>query len=142
MKISESGSIRAQRLRRLGRSGGTSTDFARHLSAGDNDQAAVSQPVLGANSVGSVDSLLSLQEVGDGGNGRSKGLQRAADLLEQLDEIRHGLLMGGLSRDGLQELSRSVRRQRDQLNDPRLTEILDEIELRAAVELAKYNQTG
>lgn len=137
MKISENGSIRSQPLRRVGRTGnGKATDFAHHLSAGE--EAPASAPVTGAASVGAVDSLLALQEVGDAATGRSKGLQRASNLLDHLDEIRYGLLMGGLSKDSLQDLARSVRQQRATVDDPRLAEVLDEIELRAAVELAKY----
>jgi len=36
----------------------------------------------------------------------------------------------------------AVKAQRDQTDDPRLEQILDEIELRAAVELAKLGQFG
>lgn len=141
MKISENGSIRSQPLRRVGRTGnGSATDFAQHLSTGESEQAPTSAPVTGPSSVGAVDSLLALQEVGDAATGRSKGLKRASDLLDHLDEIRYGLLMGGLSKDSLQDLARSVRQQRATVDDPRLAEVLDEIELRAAVELAKYGQ--
>ena len=139
MKISESGPIRSQPLRRIGRTGnGKSAEFANHLAAGDDDQTPASSPVTGGASVGTVDSLLSLQEVGGATTGRSKGLQRASDLLDRLDEIRHGLLMGGLSRETLQDLACSVRQQRALVSDPALGEILDQIEVRAAVELAKY----
>ena len=143
MKISESGPIRSQPLRRLARSGnGKATDFAQHLSGGGDDQAPSVSALSGPSSIGAVDSLLSLQEVEDAATGRSRGLQRAGDLLDHLDEIRYGLLMGGLSRTNLQDLARSVREQRATVTDPRLGEILDEIELRAAVELAKYGLTA
>lgn len=143
MKISENGPVRSQPIRRPGRTGnGKATEFAHHLSSGDDDQTPASAPVTGAASVGSVDSLLSLQEVGDAATGRSKGMQRASDLLDHLDEIRYGLLIGGLSRASLQDLARSVREQRAMIGDPRLAEVLDEIELRAAVELAKYTLKG
>lgn len=147
MKINENGPIRSQPLRRVARStNGKATEFAHHLSSGessgDEDQAAAPSALSGPAAVGAVDSLLSLQEVGDAATGRSRGLQRANDLLDHLDEIRYGLLMGGLSRESLQDLARSVRQQRATVSDPRLGEILDEIELRAAVELAKYSQTA
>lgn len=143
MKISDSGPIRSQRLRRVGRgSSDKATDFAHHLSAGDDEQASPASALTGTASISGVDSLLSLQEVPDAATGRSRGLKRAGDLLDQLDEIRYGLLMGGLSRANLQDLARSVRQQRATVTDPRLTEILDEIELRAAVELAKYGLTA
>ena len=143
MKISENGSVQSRLLRRLGRtSNGQASDFAHHLSSGDDSQLPSSTPVTGTATVGGVDSLLSLQEVGDAATGRSKGLQRAAELLDQLDEIRHGLLVGGLSRHNLLDLARAVRAQRASIGDPRLAEVLDEIELRAEVELAKYSLKG
>ncbi len=65
--------------------------------------------------------------------------QRASDILDRLDELRHGLLMGTLTRRDIEKLAQLVRLRREQVNDPRLTEILDQIELRAEVELAKYS---
>ena len=65
--------------------------------------------------------------------------QRASDILDRLDELRHGLLMGTLTRRDIEKLAQHVRLRREQVNDPRLTEILDQIELRAEVELAKYS---
>lgn len=142
MKISDSGPIRSQPLRRLGRNGNDkAADFAQHLS-GEDEQPSATASVVGTPALNAIQSLLSLQEVGDAATGRSRGLRRAADLLEQLDEMRYGLLMGGLSRSNLQDLAQAVRQQREAVNDPRLAEILDEIELRAAVELAKYGLTA
>ena len=57
--------------------------------------------------------------------------------VEKLEEIRDGLLMGYISRDRLIEISRQVKDNRYQSDDPRLQEILSEIELRVEVELAK-----
>jgi DNA polymerase III delta prime subunit len=63
---------------------------------------------------------------------------RAETILDQLDQVRLALLTGSMSRQSLQQLSHLVRVQREQFNNPRLAEVLDEIELRAEVELAKY----
>ncbi len=60
-------------------------------------------------------------------------------MLDRLEEIRVGLLTGSIPRDQLEALDRLVREQRGQVADPRLGEILDEIELRARVELAKLD---
>ena len=89
--------------------------------------------------VSAVDSLLVLQEVPDATSGTSRAKLRAQDLLDQLDEVRHGLLAGALSRRMLDRLARIARSERQSVDDPRLQELLDEIELRAAVELAKYS---
>ena len=64
-------------------------------------------------------------------------MKRGQTLLEKLEEIRDGLLMGYISRDRLIEISRQVKDNRYQSDDPRLQETLSEIELRVEVELAK-----
>ena len=61
-------------------------------------------------------------------------MKRGQTLLEKLEEIRDGLLMGYISRDRLIEISRQVKDNRYQSDDPRLQEILSEIELRVEVE--------
>ncbi len=139
MKISDSSPIRSLLLRRARGSNGASTEFATHLSD-EPTQAAI--PLAGTGAMGGVDSLLSLQEVEDPTTGRSKGLMRADDLLDRLEEIQMGLLMGGLSRESLQELAWTVRQRRGESTDPKLNDLLDQIELRAAVELAKYAPRG
>jgi hypothetical protein len=54
-----------------------------------------------------------------------------------LDELRLAILDGRLRPVDLERLTRLVAEQRTAADDPRLAGILDEIELRAAVELAK-----
>jgi hypothetical protein len=54
-----------------------------------------------------------------------------------LEELRIGLLLGHIPRDRLADLSRMVRDRREDAEDPQLAALLDEIELRAEVELAK-----
>ncbi|MCH9020057.1 MAG: hypothetical protein IIA73_06805 [Proteobacteria bacterium] len=58
-------------------------------------------------------------------------------MLDRLDEIRHALLFGAIPRHRLLALQREVREKRVAVADPRLNQLLDEIDLRAAVELAK-----
>jgi len=58
-------------------------------------------------------------------------------MLDELEQIRLGLLLGQIPRARLEQLAQMVRARREQLDDPKLIAILDEIELRAAVELAK-----
>jgi hypothetical protein len=61
-------------------------------------------------------------------------------LLDRLDELRLGLLGGRLSMAALERLTLLVAENRGKVDDPRLTQILDEIEVRAAVELAKLGR--
>ena len=61
-------------------------------------------------------------------------------MLDLLDDLRHGLLRGAVPVSKLEGLLSLVRNQRDRIDDPRLAEVLDEIEVRAAVELAKLER--
>lgn len=98
-----------------------------------------SAPVGGSVGINIADGVLAAQMVnGEEEKERRKLLvKRGQTLLEKLEEIRDGLLMGYISRDRLIEISRQVKDNRYQSDDPRLQEILSEIELRVEVELAK-----
>lgn len=98
--------------------------------------------VEGAGPVGAVDSILAVQEVPDATDGRSKGilLQYGDDLLNRLDDIKIAILSGAVSKDKLTELAQTLRQRRQNSDDPKLNEIIDEIELRAEVEVAKLTR--
>ena len=126
------------------RVGGPSTaasggDFAKALG---ESHAGQSQQVSMSLSVNSLSVVLAVQETPDAAKGRAK--QRARDrgmkMLDFLEEIRIGLLMGVIPKERLEQLAQMVRAKREQIDDPKLTAILDEIELRAAVELAKLSR--
>jgi hypothetical protein len=78
-----------------------------------------------------------LQGLDDSTDGRSKGMAHGEQLLDMLDQVRDGLLAGGVPRTTLNRLANAVSRRHDAFNDPKLQTVLDEIELRAHVELAK-----
>ena len=73
----------------------------------------------------------------EGRERRRQALKRGYNLLEKLEEIRDGLLMGYISKDKLIEISRFVKERKNNIDDPKLEEIISEIELRVEVELAK-----
>ena len=132
MEIKGSGRIEATGIRRVnkGTSGGDST-FS--VTATDSRAAAVSAP----GPLTALDSILTLQGMDDSMNGRSKGLQHGEHLLDMLDQVRDGLLAGGIPRSTLNRLAVAVGRRHESFADPKLQTVLDEIELRAHVELAK-----
>jgi hypothetical protein len=88
-----------------------------------------------------MDSLLALQGVPDGTEGKRRAVRRAGDMLDLLDDIRVGLLEGTLPLGKLQGLLHVVQTRREAVADPALSAVLDEIELRAQVELAKYGSS-
>jgi hypothetical protein len=95
-------------------------------------QAATSSPLT------ALDSLIALQEVPDSITGRARAAKRGRDILDLLDDVRDGLLQGGISRTTLQRLLQLVNVKREDFVDPGLSALLDDIDLRARVELAKY----
>ena len=138
MKIDRIGNV-ATRGTRSGERGrtGKADSFFNILGGRDTTTEA---NVSGAGPVNDVDALLALQEVGDDPGAEAKARQRGEDLLDRLDEIRLALLDGRLSANVLHRLSDLAAKKRGQVRDPKLAEILDEIELRAAVELAKLTR--
>ncbi|MEP6831461.1 MAG: flagellar assembly protein FliX [Rhizomicrobium sp.] len=95
------------------------------------------QIVSGPGPIAALDSILALQDMGDASDGRSKGLTHGEQLLDILDSVRDGLLAGGIPRATLNRLAVAVTRRHDVFADPKLQDVLDQIELRAHVELAK-----
>ena len=79
-------------------------------------------------SVGSVEALLALQGGHDEEGARQRATQRAFTLLD-----------GGVPRSKLVQLMDVLKARRESVSDPRLEAMLDEVETRAAVELAKYD---
>ena len=88
-------------------------------------------------SLGSLDALIALQEVGGPLERRRKAVRRAGQILDVLDEVKLDLLDGGVQPAALDRLVQAVRLEKGEADEPRLRELLDEIETRAVVELAK-----
>jgi hypothetical protein len=136
MKIDRPGSVNSTSGARRGEKAGSTRpgEFQRYL-----DKTPGPTSVSAGNAIGSVDALLAAQSVDAADDqGRRKATKRGEDILDRLDELRHGLLTGTLTMAQVQSLSTMVRTQRASVADPRLHQILDEIELRAEVELAKF----
>ncbi|GAB4371088.1 MAG: flagellar assembly regulator FliX [Kiloniellaceae bacterium] len=134
MKIDRFSGPKASATRRSGSSAPASGGgFARALADGPAQPAAPA----GASPVQSVHALLALQEVGDATEGRRRARRRAADILDQLEDLRLAIMLGEVPLAQLENLA-GLLAQRQALNDdPKLAQIINEIEIRAAVELAK-----
>lgn len=111
-------------------------DFALGGPDGTGESAAAS-PVVGAAGIGSIDALMALQGAAEPLERRRRAVRRAGRLLDVLDEVKLSMLDGRGSALMLDRLRGAVRESRDDTDDPRLEGVLNEIETRAAVELAK-----
>ena len=119
---------------------GKGKEFAEHLKG-----AVPVSGVSGAtdsSSVNSVDAILSIQETGDTSKQRARrlGVQYGVDLLNYLEELRRDLLLGVVEKNKLGSIAQKMRAHRRQSEDEKLNEIIDEIELRAEVEIAKLTR--
>ena len=103
----------------------------------------VSSAVLGATSeVNGLEALLAAQSVGDvfqDGGKRKRAAARGNDLLDKLEDLRVAILTGSVPKSKLIELAQALRVKREIGLDEELNRILDDIELRAEVELAKLS---
>jgi len=120
--------------RAKGASGG---DGFRLPSVGAGAPASAAGQATGVTGVAGLSALLALQETGGPLERRRRAVSRAGRLLDVLDEVKAALLGGDLSLVQMERLSRAIREERQQTDDARLEGVLDEIETRAAVELAK-----
>jgi Class II flagellar assembly regulator len=94
-------------------------------------------PTAGLTNIGA---LLALQSEDDVTERRRRAARRSNSLLDQLDSIRLAILDGGVTREQVSALATTLREHRDAVDDPGLNAILDDVELRAEVELAKLER--
>lgn len=124
----------------IGKSG--STGRARSGSSSfsvpqDSGQTTKSQQSSHAAGLNDVTSLLALQGVEDPLHGkRRKAIRKGNRMLDLLEDVRLGLLSGNLSVSVLQQLER-LTEMSEPSGDARIDELVEEIGLRAQVELAK-----
>jgi hypothetical protein len=138
MRIEQSSSLSSTVARRGTQGASSGSGFSQALSQ-DTGTAAANAP----KTVATVDNLFMLQEVAEDLTHRRKAaVQRGSSMLDRLDDIRLALLTGSLPRGQLENLRRMAQDRVDVLNDPQLQSVLDEIELRVAVELAKLDSVG
>jgi hypothetical protein len=107
------------------------------FSTEDVGDAKSSAGLTGGGPIGAVETILALQGIEDSTDHVSRGLAHADDLLKLLDEVRDGLLAGGIPRRTLSRMAHAISKRRESFADEKLQGVLDEIELRARVELAK-----
>ena len=115
------------------------TNFSNYLSELSKPEDVL-ETSGNVSSVSEVSSILLAQEISPDSSEGSQNktlFTRGEVVLEQLGIIRDGLLAGSLTSDKLRELTTVLNEEKTTNSDPQLLEIIDEIELRAQVELAK-----
>ena len=115
------------------RKAGPAGSFSLESSGGTAKPSAASA----TSGVGGLDSLLALQGVEDSGERRKRFARRGKSALDLLDELKAELLAADLRRETLSRLQGTLAELTEKSGTPGLDDVLGEIELRVAVELAK-----
>ena len=136
MKVNATGPVGSPAVQRPSRSAGGAGAFALEKSG----EAKGPAPISGAATIAAIDAIITLQSVPDATTGRARAIKRADSMLDLLDQIRIGLLEGEVPEGLLKRLVALVQSRREGFNDPHLAAILDDVDLRAQVELAKFKQ--
>lgn len=132
MKIESNTPIRSANSVKNTKAKTGSSSFASQIGGADTPQSAAGvQPMIG------VESIMSLQEVPDAMARKKVVRVRATKLLDHLEEIKMGLVLGAFSKQSLIDLKTLVDTKMEDFEDPHLKSIMEEIELRVYVELAK-----
>jgi hypothetical protein len=114
----------------------TAAVFAEHVTA----RAAPSSGVAPSAPLVALDGVLAAQEVADPTEQRRRGVRHGDSLLAELRELQLGLVDGRVSEGTLRRLAGLLDGLRPAAGDPQLDALLDDLELRAAVELAKLGR--
>ena len=122
--------------KKSGKAGSSGDGFGVFLKESDVSGASSTSQ---SQSINSVEALLAAQAAEDPTEraARNRMRERADDILAELEGLHMRLLNGNMTVGHLLNLADIASSHREKINDPRLTEILDQIDLRAQIEIAK-----
>lgn len=106
-------------------------------AAGGAAAASAAAATASATGVGDVSALMALQGVEDVLERRRRAIRRGGGLLDRLEELKLALLNGEAGEGTLESMGRALREERPIDADSALNGLLEQIDLRASVELAK-----
>lgn len=139
MKIEgPSKSNKAGKSNKSGKSGKTDSTFGDMVTSAAKETAGAAA----TQAISKVDALLSVQSVGTATDGKAKRRMRdrGDKILRQMDHMRLAILTGNLTIGQVIDIADVVASHRENIDDPEMTAVLDEIDLRAQIEIAKMRK--
>ncbi len=107
------------------------------------DDAAPAPSGAGAvRTVGGIEALMALQGVESAEERRRRAVKRGHTALDLLDEMKLALLSGRLGSEMVHKLRAAAAGLKDLSGDPRVDQVLAEIDLRVEVERAKVESAA
>ncbi len=133
----------AKRPERKKSSAADGTGFSTLMdSIGEEDTAVSTAPALSSTSsplpLSSLSTLLSVQGINEEVTRRQKHIRQAHLTLDGLEELRHALLLGEVPLYLLSSIEKRMGDIKQQDLPSGLRDVIEEVELRAAVEIAKF----
>lgn len=106
------------------------------------DEGTFAAPASTTQQIAALDVLLALQGAEDPTERATRGRMaaRAQLVLDGLERLRVRMLAGTLTVGHMIDVADVVASHREKIRDPQLSTVMDEIDLRAQVELAKMRQ--
>ena len=123
------------------------SSFARRSTSGSfslpqDEPASAPAATGGVRTVAGIDALMALQGVEAADERRRRAVKRGHTALDLLDEMKIALLSGRLDPGMMLRLKAAAAELKDQSGDPRVDQVLAEIDLRVEVELAKVESAA
>lgn len=117
-------------------------EFSRLMEAHSAEGAANTAATGATSSIAQVDVLLMAQGADDATHGgkQNRMKRRAIKILDVLDDLRMKMLGGQLTVGDMIDVADVVASHRENIDDPSLTALMDEVDLRAQVEIAKMTR--
>lgn len=105
------------------------------------DNVAENEASLQTNDINKTNFLNTIQAIDNNYYpDNSKAHERGDTMLNYLEEMRDNLALGLYDKSNIESLGELISKQKEELVDPNLITIIDEIELRVEVELAKFEK--
>lgn len=140
MRVTPSNNVSSSSTSKSSKKRKSGSAFAAELEDSKVETASVTQ----SKPLSDIDALLALQSVDtvDPRAKRKQAVIHGRDVLDELEKLKVAILSGRNVQNSLLALKRLIQQRPEFSEDPGLKDVLDEINLRAEVELAKlkYHQ--
>ena len=124
-----------------GASGKSSPVGANRFEIPSAPPPTASTPTARLSPVAQLDAIIALQSVGSVAGERKRAVAQGTAVLDLLDDLKVQLLSGQISNSHIGQLTGIVKSRPEYKDDARLRDLLDHIDLRARVELAKLGRS-
>ncbi|HWP26087.1 MAG TPA: flagellar assembly protein FliX [Xanthobacteraceae bacterium] len=109
------------------------------FSVAEEQSAQAPQAVAALRTVSGIEALIALQGEGEAGARRRRAVNQGRAALDALDQLKQELLGGSLDAATLRRLQAAALDLKEGSGDPRLDDLLAQIDLRLQVEIAKLS---